>query len=502
VANLPPGQRLAGQFTIKSHLGQGSMGTVYLAFNALRSVDVALKVVPVTSEEIVRQLRHEVEQNFMVRDFNYVTRIDELRSARYAGIDLLLIPMEYASGGSFRQWLVQNRDNVVRRRSEGVAHILQACKGLKVLHAAGIVHLDLKPENLLFFGDVLKVADLGLSRLLTGGNVGEGDQVEGREQLWAGTPAYMSREQFIRAYAARLDERSDIYSIGAVLFETCDERCRPLLVGSYDQVREAHLYMPAPQIRDVEAHVARVIRRCLQRDPADRYADVSELIVELEGDIATQDEGPVAGQRAIQIKQLWQQACGFVQGRNLDSASSACQAILEITPEHDNARHMLQDIQCRFGQTHQFYTKLQRGIGCQSFDRLLALLAAAVEIYPDHPEGALVQTQLRSIMIENKLAMQNAKVAFGQRRWQATLTYLERAGQLNPGQPAVTHAVALVHNMQRQIETTRRNVATTLEQGNRQKALLLARNLDTYIEQVTAFARQLPSSESDHDTRT
>jgi tetratricopeptide (TPR) repeat protein len=408
--------------------------------------------------------------------------------------------MEYAEGGSFREWLVQNRENVARRRTEGVAHIVQACRGLEVLHAAGIIHLDLKPENLLLFGDVLKVADLGLSRWLRRRNPGEAAERDGQEQCRTGTPAYMSREQFLRACAARVDERSDIYSIGAVLFEACDERCRPLFVGTYEQVREAHLRMPAPRVKGVETHIAHVIQRCLQRDPGDRYGSVSELITDLENPSLCQTERMAIGHRISQIELWWRQACDFVRGRDLNSAGRTCRAILQARPDHEDAQYMLQDIENRFEQARQFYAALQRGIGVQSFDRLLPLLAAAVEIYPDHPEGALVQTQLLSLMREYRPVMRRAKQAFRRGQCEEALDLLATAARLNPGDPAVTEAIAVVREVQRHIQMTRANIAAALEQGNRQKAILLARHLDRYIEQNTALTRQLPPSELDHDT--
>ena len=501
VGDLVQGQRLAGRFTVKSCLGRGSLGTVYLAYDDLRSIDVALKVVPVTSDQITCQLGHEIRQSSMVANYEHVIHVYDIHNDRRGGLDLLLISMEYADG-SLRQWLTHNRHNVVRRRTEGVAYILQACKGLQALHQAGILHLDLKSENLLLVRGVLKVADFGLSRCIEAIGRNGDTSVDMGEKSWAGTPAYMSPEQLMPACAGRVGVRSDIYSMGAILFETCSEQCEPPFVGSYEQIREAHLHMPAPQIGDVEAHVVRAISRSLQKDPADRYADVSRLIDELEGRDSAQDGSPENTQGIQETEQLWSQACEFVQLGNLNSAGRICTEILDMCPEHSDARYLLQDIQNRFEQARQFYATVRDGIGRRPLARLLTLLAAAVETYPDHPEGQLVQTELISVTEDNELVMRNAVAALRQGHWQVALTYFERAGQFNPGQPAVAQAITFVKEVQRQIQTARANIDAAIEQGNGEKALLLARNLDQYIERARESAKCLQPLEIDYDTRT
>lgn len=497
------GDKLADRFTIESCLGQGSMGAVYLVVDDLRSMRVALKVVPVTCPEIASRLRHEIEQNSVVTNHEHVIHVYDIHNDKRGGVDLLLISMEYADGGSLRQWLVRNRDNVTRRRTEGVAYVVQACRGLRALHQAGILHLDLKPENLLLVRGILKIADLGLSRCTKAVRRNDGPSADGRDRSWVGTPTYMSREQLMPACASRVNERSDIYSIGAILFEMCDGQCQPPFVGSYEEIREAHLHMPGPYVTDVQAHVARAISKCLQEDPADRYANVHELIDELEGRSPAADKGPEIHQEVPEVEQLWRQACDFVQVGNLNSASRVCTEILERFPECSDARYLLQDIRDRFETAHQFfYVAIQRGIGCQPFARLLTMLAGALETYPDHPEGPLVQIELAAAMEENGVVMQNAAGALRQGHWQVAQSGFERASQLNPGQPVVVQAIEFVKEVQRQIQTAHGNIEAAIEQGHADRALHLARNLDKYIEQAKAFAGCLQQQESDHDTGT
>jgi serine/threonine protein kinase len=500
VGNLAKDQRLADRFTIISCLGQGSIGAVYRAFDDLRSAEVALKVVAVTSEESADLLRHEIQQSAKVTDYSHVIHIHDIHTERCGGFDLLLISMEYAEGGCFREWLVQNRDDVVRRRTEGIAYILQACKGLQALHQAGIIHMDLKPENLLSKRGVLKIADLGLSQCVKAIGSRRDASIDRETQSWVGTPAYMSPQQFIAACTGHIDERSDIYSVGAILFETCSEQCNPPFIGSYEQIREAHFHMSVPPIRGVEVNIARAISRCLQKDPANRYADVGELIDELEGRKVVQGEGSPDSQQAQETERLWRHACDLVESGDLNSAGRVCTEILSRFPEYSDAKDLLQGIQERFEQARQFYVTIRKGIGCQPFARLVALLVAAVEIYPDHPEGLLVQTELASVIQENNLVIRDAVSALRQGHWQAALTCFERAALLNPGQPAVAQAIEFLKQVPHQIETTRANIGAAIQRGNGERALLLARQLDSYIKQARESADYPQSPEPNHDT--
>ena len=279
--NLKPDEKLLDRFIIESRIGQGSFSTVYLAYDDIKSMEVAVKVVPVTSGAVARQLKEEMYLHSRVNEYAHVVRVYDIHSTVHHGLDLLLVSMEYAEGGSFRQWLVQNKDNFQKRQSEGLYYFKQVCKGIQDLHKAGIVHQDIKPENLLFMQGILKVADLGLSRCIH--NVQKNNSRYYQGNAVPGTPAYLSPEQIMAAHPDDIDLRSDIYSLGVIGFEICHPRCRPPFGGTDQQILERHLHVPAPALENSEAHVVRVIAKCLQKTATDRYATVAELRDDLEG---------------------------------------------------------------------------------------------------------------------------------------------------------------------------------------------------------------------------
>lgn len=485
---LQPGQTLLDRFTIRSSLGSGSLGTVYLAFDTIKSKEVALKVVTVASESAADRLKREIELNSRVVEYRHVVRVYDIHATTWGGIVLLLVSMECADGGSLRQWLLEHKDDIHSRQSTGVRLVVQACQGVRALHDAGIVHQDLKPENLLLVHGGVKVSDLSLSRYVHDTSAGDCRDARHESPRPPGTPAYMSPEQFAAPHPADVDCRSDIYSLGIILFETCHPQCRPPFGGSYQRLRECHLNVPAPRLENAGANESRVVAKCLQKRPMDRYATIADLVDDLEGRWR-QRPTPVAevtteSQTIERAAGLWQQAREFMFNKNLDEAQHLCTEILSLSVEHDEAKRMLEDIQNRYQQAQQCYGKIERGIGYQSLDELLALLQEAVDIYPNHPDGRLVQTQLLALSRQYDDVIHKGLAAVGDGQWQVAQANFERARQINPGSPGIVRLVEFVSEIRVQVETTRNGIDAALEEGNRRKALFLARGLDEYVRHV------------------
>ena len=488
VVNLEPGQKLLDRFTIKSLLGRGSLGAVYLAADELKSMDVALKVVPVESEFAANQLKNEIRLNSKIVDYNHIIRVYDIHSVRYGGTVMLLVSMEYADGDSLRKWLQDNKDNTVKRQAEALTLFKQACLGIQALHTIGVVHQDVKPENLLFVNGILKISDLGLSRCVHNVQMSDdGRYPDDLEYYSACTPAYAAPEQILAAHPNDVDHRADIHALGAILFEICHYQCRPPFGGTYQQIRQHHLHhVLTPVIENVEPHIARVIARCLQKNLADRYSSVSELLDDLEGKMSEpQSPQDDTGQQLVeQTELLWQQACQLVGESDLSAADRLCSQILSIWPNHDDARCMHEDILGRNEKVREFYKTIKMGIGYQPLDQLISLLNEAIEIYPNHTDAHLVQVQLLSTVTEYEDVMQKGIEALGEGQWQAAQISFERARQLNPGFPAVKRLIDLTREVQMQVETARNNIDAALQQGRGSEAMALAHEVDQYVEEI------------------
>lgn len=266
-----------GKYEIRSQLGSGGMGTVYLAFDSLIEREVALKVLsPDAGNSSVAVQRFLGEARAIGRlSHPHVVSIYDI--GQWNG--QYFIVMELLSGGSVADKVEQGRGLPWR---DACRIVSEAARGLAAAHAAGMIHRDIKPENLMLSRDgCVKVVDFGLSKLLDSSH--DPEQAITKAGQILGTPQYMSPEQF---ESAETDARTDIYSLGGTLFRLLTGRfpyddCRSIV-----QVMTAHLTKapPAPTLLDAKIPVAcdRIVARAMAKNPVDRYQTAAELATEME----------------------------------------------------------------------------------------------------------------------------------------------------------------------------------------------------------------------------
>ena len=270
------GQKI-GKYEIRSQLGSGGMGAVYLAFDPLIEREVALKVLSMDLSGSSVALQRFLGEARAIGRLNHPNVVSIYDIDQWNGQYYLV--MELLTGGS-----VAGRVESLGKMSweEACRIIAQASRGLAAAHEAGMIHRDIKPENLMLAKDgQVKVVDFGLSKLLDATNDPQNAVTKAGQIL--GTPQYMSPEQF---EAAELDARTDIYSLGATLFRLLTSRfpfhdCKTII-----QVMTAHMTKPAPVPTSFEPSVPpefnRIIERAMAKSPADRYQTAAELATELE----------------------------------------------------------------------------------------------------------------------------------------------------------------------------------------------------------------------------
>jgi len=255
-----------GRFQIRSRLGQGGFGTVFLAHDPDLNRPVAIKVpkfADETTDESVRSFLEEARIAAGLKHPAIVAIYDVVRSEDKS----CYIAMEYVEGESLKAALAQGKLPVQR----AAQIIAQAASAAHVAHKKGLVHRDLKPGNILLDADGhVKIADFGLA-------VHE-DQQRSRVGEKAGTVAYMSPEQ-VRGDVHRLDGRSDIWSLGVLLYEMLTGR-RPFS-GTPAQMRDEILHrLPRPlrQIDDtIPAELEQVCLKCLAKEADQRYSTAGDL---------------------------------------------------------------------------------------------------------------------------------------------------------------------------------------------------------------------------------
>ncbi len=275
------GQRI-GRYLVGRRLGSGGAATVYQAYDQVRGRSVALKVLMPSADEITRsRFRQEAQTAGTLRHPHIVETVQVGESAADG---VAYIAMELVEGESLSHWL----DRRGQLHPEESCNLLEpVARALAYAHNLGIVHRDVKPSNILLrpsrpgapnsvqiesaeYPVVPLLSDFGIARAL---DTPELTHI-GRT---IGTPAYMSPEQC--EGSREIDGRSDIYSLGAVLY-----RClvgRAPFTGTMTQVLHAHVYSPLTVPDDVLAvlppMVVEILQRTLAKDPKQRYASAADL---------------------------------------------------------------------------------------------------------------------------------------------------------------------------------------------------------------------------------
>ena len=277
---LASGSRL-GPYEILAPLGAGGMGEVYRAGDTRLSREVALKVLPeaVASDPgPLRRFEQEARAASALNHPNIVTIYDVGREGANS-----YIAMELVEGASLRQKLVGGP-----LPARAVTEIgAQIASGLAKAHAAGLVHRDLKPENVMVTEDgLVKILDFGLAKLAPSSVADSATQTPTLTQQTEpgavlGTVAYMSPEQ---ARGQTLDFRSDQFSFGVVLYEMASGG-RPFRGANAIETLSAILHSQPPPVESVNPAVPEalrsIVRRCLGKEPRERYASTQDLAHDL-----------------------------------------------------------------------------------------------------------------------------------------------------------------------------------------------------------------------------
>jgi Tol biopolymer transport system component len=272
--NPQPGQQI-GPYTIETILGEGGMGQVFLGRDTRLSRPVAIKFL---SEELAdtsarRRFQQEARTASSLNHPHILTLLDV---GEFAGRQYLVT--EFVDRGTLRDWA-----RVERRSWRQIVELLVGvADALATAHQAGILHRDVKPENILITSSgYAKLGDFGLAKLeerATPDAVTREATARTRAGMIVGTVGYMSPEQ---AAAQAVDQRSDIFSFGVLLYELLAGR-KPFTGSSDLEVVQALLHRPAePLSDDVPPALRAAVEKALEKDPADRYQSMRDLVVDL-----------------------------------------------------------------------------------------------------------------------------------------------------------------------------------------------------------------------------
>ncbi len=267
---LRPGAVFAGRYEVKEILGAGGMGVVYRAFDRELQEPVAIKTLKPEAiaggPAALDRFKQEIRLARRIAHRN-VVRTHDLGEQN----GMYYLTMEYVEGTSLKQ-LIMSRGNLPLSVTLTVGK--QVCRALEVAHAEGVIHRDIKPQNIVVEpSGFLKVMDFGIARLANPPK-GKGLTEAGTS---IGTPDYMSPEQLA---GGELDARSDLYAVGVVLFECLTGRV-PFEADTTWALVAKHLEEQPPDPRsfngEVPESLAVVVLKAMAKKPADRYATAAAM---------------------------------------------------------------------------------------------------------------------------------------------------------------------------------------------------------------------------------
>ena len=284
VPRLSPVAEQIGAYRLLSPLARGGMGEVYLATDTRLKRKVAIKLMPVDCASDLKRVQRFEQEALAASALNHPNILTVYEIGHTDGRSY--IAAEYVEGETLRERVATAKSRRIGP-DEAVKIASQIAGALDSAHLAGIIHRDIKPENVMVRPDgLVKVLDFGLAKISRSGREPEGrellERLSTQSGMVMGTAAYMSPEQ---ARGQDLDHRTDIFSLGVILYEMLGQR-RPFDGPTASDVIASVLTRDPVRLTDICPDVSpslqRIVSKCLEKNPEKRFRSAGELRVALE----------------------------------------------------------------------------------------------------------------------------------------------------------------------------------------------------------------------------
>ena len=421
-----------GRYQIVSPIARGGMGTLYRAWDPKLDRHVAIKLLNEDNEELRQRFAREARSVARLRHPHIVTVFDVGEDAGRP-----FLAMEFVQGKTFSELIRARAALVTRRKLEMIEEL---CDGLAYAHKSGIVHRDVKPANVMVdANEEIKILDFGIAR------VAESTGVT-RAGTLIGSLNYMSPEQIS---GRPVDHRSDIFSVGSVLYELLAYRVA--FPGAIDDGLLHRLLYTEPEplgvvCREIDPEVSRIVARCLEKNPEQRYPDLDAMVRDLQrirsrmpstDDSTTHIDEPrevpavarhtptptpdssrrsvdkeeLSRRRSSQILTFLENAQTALASGDFEAAIAACEEILLRDAEHGRALELLDRARAGLDerQAEEWLAQAEREIRRGALTAALTLIERARALSPDSMHANELQRMADEAMRERERTRQRAE---------------------------------------------------------------------------------------------
>ena len=488
-----------GKYEIKSEIGSGAMGIVYLAEDPKLGRPVALKTTTAEvagNSELLKRFYREAQAAAKLCHPNIVTiyEIDEANGVPF-------IAMEFLEGVNLQKVVAERRELLIPRKLQ---IMIDACKGLGYAHQHGVVHRDIKPGNIMLANNgQVKIVDFGIAR------VGVSSMTRTGEVL--GTVMYMSPEQ---VQGQTVDTRSDLFSLGVVLFELLTYQS-PFPGSDVPSILFKILNEPpelvSKYLGQCPPQLEQIVQRALAKDRETRYQTAEDMAFEL--------QRLADSLRRSSVSAYLEQGQRSFQAGEFTIAKESLQKVLEIDSSHELAQDLLTQVR-ELIQSRQRAQKIEQNVGrakeaqeAEQYDEAIVLLEEALRLDSSNQEAArlkvlVVQQRDRADKIRRHIEL--AEKLAAQADFRHAKIELEAVVAIDPGNGSAHLMMDWIvkelaeQERQRRVQQCLESARAQFAEKNSAKALELlerARELDPHNAEVEQFTNAVRSSQEKDERR-
>ncbi len=481
IVDLPNDTLLDERFRILRHLGSG-VSAVYLAEDLLMGNQIAVKVIEVSSRPMndngLKRFQIEKQVDAYVTDHTHIRKVFDVHLVQYSDRRIALLAMEYVDGETLKDWVLRPRNDRETKICRGIEILVDIASGLMAYTRAGILPMDLNPQNIL----------VTIDRVLLSDQVG---LISGMPQDGFSRPSQMAAHTFfapellVSDSFEGLDLRALSYSFGLLALIVLHPHSEQFFEKSWIECRLCAPFDWKPGMQGIEPPFIPLLSRCLGSSPRERYGDFDELhhdLIRIKDAILT--PGKIEKDSDDETLQLWTAAEEMYDKKNYEKARIYCEAFLTHVPSHPEAQARLAEIDRKFSLAEELYLSASQRLECGYLREAVELTREGALTYPEHPKAQAILVKLEAQVARYRAHVQGGTNAARNRNWESAAHYFEQAAEENKDDSDVGALAHFFCNLSKYVHEQRNAIDISLMDGDITKAELLASSLDLIFEEI------------------